>query len=318
MKTYKLSSGYKMPLFGLGTSKAEKEDELYKAVREAVNIGYRHIDCAKIYENEHVIGKALNDAFKANDVKREEMFITSKLWNDSHATDDVIPALKSTLQDLKLDYLDLYLIHWPVCHKKGIVSPADASEYISIEKLPISETWIGMEKAEEEKLVKSVGVSNFSIKKLKELDKTAGIKPVVNQVECHPFLQQKELLDYGNSKNIALTAFSPLGARDRTGCFLVKDEPSLLDNSVINKIAQKHNASPAQVLIKWQIGRNVVVIPKSVNPKRLKENFEAQFIELDEIDLKEISTLDRHFRFMNGTFFNFAGTDYSLETLWDE
>ena len=318
MKTYKLNSGHEIPLFGLGTWKSDNEKELSEAVREAVNIGYRHIDCAKIYGNEKFIGKALNDAFNNNDVKREEMFITSKLWNDSHAKDDVIPALKATLADLKLDYLDLYLIHWPVCFKKGTMFPSSTDEFIALENLPISETWLGMEKAVKEGLVKSIGVSNFSINKLEELDKTAKIKPAVNQVESHPFLQQTELLDYCDSKSIALTSYSPLGSKDRAGFLLNKDEPSLLDNPVINKIAVKHNATPAQVLIKWQIQRNIVVIPKSVNPKRLKENYDAQFIELDGVDMKEIALLDKHFRYVNGSFFTPEGSGYTLENLWDE
>jgi len=132
MKTYKLNSGDEIPLFGLGTWKSEQEEELYKAVREAINIGYRHIDCAKIYGNEKVIGKALSDAFNNSDVKREEIFITSKLWNDSHANGDVIPALKPTLEDLKLDYLDLYLIHWPVCFKKDVLFPSSIGEFIPL------------------------------------------------------------------------------------------------------------------------------------------------------------------------------------------
>lgn len=318
MQTYKLNSGYEMPLLGLGTWKADNPKELRNALKEAVNIGYRHIDCAKIYENEKVIGKALNELFQEGIIKREEIFITSKLWCDSHAKTDVIRSINSTLRDLQLEYLDLYLIHWPVCFTKGTIFPSRTEEFISLENLPISKTWKGMERAVEEGLVRSIGVSNFSIKKLEELDKTATIKPAVNQVESHPFLQQTKLLEYCNSKNIAMTAYSPLGSRDRAGFVKSENEPSLLDNSIIKKIAEKHEATPAQILIKWQLQRNVIVIPKSVNAGRLKQNFEAQFVELDNEDMAQIATLDRHFRYINGTFFTPKGSGYTLHNLWDE
>ncbi len=318
MKTYKLSSGYEMPLFGLGTWKAVQEDELYNAVREAITIGYRHFDCAKIYANEAVVGKALNDAFRANEVKREEIFVTSKLWNDSHAQGDVIPALQSTLRDLGLDYLDLYLIHWPVCFKKGTEFPTSTDDFIPPENLPISQTWQGMEKAVGQGLAKSIGVSNFSIKKLKELDKTSKIKPANNQVELHPYLQQKELSEYCNANNIALTAYSPLGSMDRPSSLKPENEPSLLEDAVIARIAQKHNATPAQVLIKWHIQRGVAVIPKSTNFNRLKENHDAQFVGLDEPDMKKIASLERNFRYLTGSFFTQPGSGYTLENIWDE
>ena len=318
MKSYKLNSGYEMPLFGLGTWKALDKDQLYNTLREAINIGYRHIDCAKIYLNEDVIGKALNDAITAGDIKREDIFITSKLWNDSHYEDDVIPALKSTLKDLNLDYLDLYLIHWPVCFKKGVEFPQNVNDFIPLENLPISQTWAGMEKAIDQELVKSIGVSNFSIKKLDELYNASTIKPCVNQVESHPLLPQIKLLDYCNSRNIAITAYSPLGSKDRVQALKTENEPSLLENQIINKIAQKHNSTPACVLIKWQIQRNVIVIPKTTSLKRLKENFDAQFIELDDSDIKEIAGLDKNFRYVSGTFFTQEGNGYTLENLWDE
>lgn len=318
MKIYKLNSGHEMPLFGLGTWKALNEAELYNSVREAINIGYKHIDCAKIYGNEKVVGNALSDAFCNGETCREKIFITSKLWNDSHAKEDVIPALKSTLYDLRLDYLDLYLIHWPVCFKKGVEFPTAPDEFIPLEQVPSAETWEGMEDAVKEGLVKSIGISNFSIKKLKELYDTATIKPANNQVELHPYLQQNELVEYCKSKNILLTAYSPLGSKDRPSALKSEDEPSLLENPTIKIIAEKHNATPAQVLIKWHLQRNCAVIPKSTNPIRLRENFEAQKIELDEADMKEIATLDKHFRYLTGTFFTPPGSGYTIENLWDE
>lgn len=318
MQTYRLNSGYDMPLLGLGTWLAQEEEKLYKTVREAINTGYRHIDCAKIYGNETVIGKALNDAFKSGDIKREDVFITSKLWNDSHARKDVASALEATLNDLGLDYLDLYLIHWPVCFKKGVSFPKSPDDFIPLEKLPVEETWQGMEDAVEKGLVKSIGVSNFSIKKLDGIYGQAGIKPAVNQVECHPLLQQKELLDYCNPKNIAVTAYSPLGAKGMPEALRVKGELPVLENPVINEIAKKYSATPAQVLIKWQIQRNVIVIPKTTNLNRLKENFDSQNVELDKSDLEKIASLNKHFRYLNGSFFAAPGSGYTLENIWDE
>lgn len=318
MKTYRLNSGHEMPLLGLGTWKALNETELYNSVREAINIGYRHFDCAKIYLNEPVVGRALNDAFNAGEVTRDEIFVTSKLWNDSHAQEDVIPALKSTLSDLNLDYLDLYLIHWPVCFKKGVAFPSSPDEFIPLKNLTVSETWQGMEAGVDAGLVKSIGVSNFSVKKLKDLYDNARIKPANNQVELHPYLQQNELLEYCNSKNISLTAYSPLGSKDRPSALKTEDEPSLLENPTIKIIAEKHSATPAQILIKWHIQRNVAAIPKSTNPMRLKQNFDAQNIELDAADMKEIANLDKHFRYLTGTFFTPPGSGYTLEKLWDK
>jgi len=318
MKTYKLNSGHEMPLFGLGTWKATHEKDLYNSIREAIKIGYRHFDCAKIYFNEKTVGNALNDAMNAGEIKREDIFVTSKLWNDSHAKNDVIPALQSTLNDLKLDYLDLYLIHWPVSFKKDVEFPSSVADFIPPENMPIAQTWQGMEAAAGEGLVKSIGVSNFSIKKLRELDKTAQIKPANNQVEAHPYLQQNELLEYCNSKNILMTAYSPLGSKDRPSALKPENEPALLEDPIIRHIAQKHGATPAQILIKWQIQREVAVIPKSTSPDRLKENYNARLIELDEADMQEIAKLDKHFRYLTGEFFTPPGSGYTMENLWDE
>ncbi len=318
MEKYKLNSGHEIPLLGLGTWKAVDEKQLYLTVREAINLGYRHFDCAKIYFNEKIIGKALNDAIAANEIKREDIFVTSKLWNDSHAKDDVLPALQSTLQDLQLDYLDLYLIHWPVCFKKGVDFPNNTDDFIPLNSLPISQTWEGMEKTIEAELVKSIGLSNFSIKKIDELYNHSNIKPAVNQVESHPFLQQNELLNYCHSKNIAVTAYSPLGSQDRPEHLKSQGEVPILENPVIKQIAAKHNATPAQILIKWQMQRNVIVIPKTTTPKRLKENFDSQFISLDNADMAKISSLDKHQRYLTGSFFTIEGSGYTQENLWDE
>ncbi len=306
-----------MPAFGLGTWKS-KPGEVYNAVREALKIGYRHIDCAAVYMNEAEIGNALKDSFAEGLVKREDLWITSKLWNNSHKREQVIPALKKTLSDLQLEYLNLYLVHWPIAFKADVLAPRKGSEYITLDEIPLIETWRGMQDALKAGLVKHIGVSNFSAKKLKDLIPQTEFKPEMNQVELHPLLQQNELFSFCKSENIHLTAYSPLGSQDRHFTLKKADEPSLFTNPVIVSIAEKHKCSVAQVLIKWAIQRGTVVIPKSINPQRLQENFDAQFIQLNETEMNEIAALDRHYRFLNGDNWTTFGSPYTVAGIWDE
>jgi alcohol dehydrogenase (NADP+) len=312
-----LNNGNKIPQLGLGTWKSER-GQVAKAVKSALEMGYRHIDCAPIYGNEKEIGQAFCECLKEGVIKREEIFITSKLWNNRHRKTDVVPALKETLQDLKLDYLDLFLIHWPVAFKKEVNFPSIASEYIPLSELPLIETWSGMEQAVNEGLVKSIGVSNFSQKKLENIRLNAKIMPCMNQVECHPYLQQDDLLAYCQKNDIVLTAYSPLGSKDRASSLKQENEPLLLENPVIQQIAQKHQATVAQILIKWAIERGTVVIPKSVSSQRIKDNFEAQEVYLDAEDLQKIKALNQNYRYVDGSFFAVPNSGYTLENLWDE
>ncbi len=317
MKTLAFHNGDRMPILGLGTWKSQP-GEVYAAVRAAIGIGYRHFDCAAIYGNEAEVGNALRDAMRDGEVRREELWITSKLWNDAHGRDQVQGALEKTLRDLGLEFLDLYLIHWPVAHKPGVAFPRAARDYLPPAEAPIEATWAGMEAAAEAKLTRHIGVSNFSQKKIGELVRRCRVKPEVDQVELHAFLQQRELVSYCAAQGIAVTAYSPLGSSDRPPSIKAADEPSLLANPVIQSIAQARGSSAAQVLLAWHVCRGISVIPKSVHPSRLKENFAAAEIQLSADELEQIAGLDRGYRFLNGSIWTGPGSPWTLQSLWDE
>lgn len=315
MKILKFSNGDPMPILGLGTWKATGAD-VKQAVIDAIRLGYRHIDTASIYGNETEIGEALTFLFEEGIVRREDLFITSKLWNNAHAQEDVLPALMESLQKLNLNYLDLYLIHWPIAFRKDTPLPLGPEDFIPLVDLPIKDTWAKMEEAKYLGFAKHIGVSNFSIKKLQQLLESAKIVPEVNQVEMHPLLQQNELVDFCLKRNILLTAYSPLGSGDRSEKMKAKNEPSLFDIPLIKGIAAKHGIYPAQVLINWHIQRGISVIPKSATKKNIESNLMAEQIELDHDDMKQIATLDRHYRFVTGKFWDMPEKGY--QNVYDE
>ena len=294
MKTITLNNNTKMPIIGLGTFLSSKGD-VYKAVRCALKLAYRHIDCAAVYGNQNEVGQAIQDAINEDSIKRKDLFITSKLWNDAHKIEDVRPAFEQTINELKLDYLDLYLIHWPVAQKKGTQMPQNDEDWISLEEVPLWETYSEMEKLYEQGLCKAIGVSNFNKEHLSKLISKTQIIPAVNQVECHPLLNQNDLIDYCSKNNIAITAYSPLGAQYSHG--------SLLTNPRIVDIAAKNNATPAQVLLAWQIARGIIVIPKSVHEERIRENFASLVVSLDNDDIKKIDEMNENHRFITGEAF---------------
>lgn len=302
MKTLTFKNKDSMHAIGLGTWKA-KGNEVKQAVKDALYTGVRHIDTAAVYDNEKEIGEALAEVFAEGNIHREDVFITSKLWNNAHKEGYVIPALQDSLKKLQLDYLDLYLIHWPVAFKPGVSFPQKQDDYLSREEVPLMETWKQMEAVKENGYARHIGVSNFSKQKLMDVVEKATHTPEMNQVELHPLLQQNELLAYCNEQDIKLTAYSPLGSGDRAPEMKGEDEPNLFEIDTIKEIAKKRNATPAQVLISWHAHRGTAVIPKSTSADHIKANFRAADVVLTDEDMDKITKLDKNYRFITGKFF---------------
>ncbi len=315
MKYLNFKNGDQLPLVGLGTWKS-KPGEVRKAVYWAIEAGYRHLDCAAIYQNEKEVGQGVLDAVADGLVKRKDLFITSKLWNSSHRKQDVEQALEKTLSDLKLDYLDLYLIHWPIAFKPGVGYAHHREEFYTYNDVPLAQTWQGMQELKAQELVRHIGVSNFNRGKLQELMALEGEKPEMNQIEMHPFLPQQGLVDFCIENGILLTAYSPLGTGD-SRAERHSNDPKLLTNPVVALIADKHKASTAQVLIAWSIARNIAVVPKSVNHGRIIENFGATGIALDEHDMMTLRDIGVSHRFIDGSLFTGTNSPYLYSDLFD-
>lgn len=293
MKMLPLNDKKKIPSLGLGTWRSDKEN-VGQAVEKAItSYGYRHIDCASIYGNEKEIGQAFHTVLSTHEIPRETLFVTSKLWNTDHNPVNVEKACRQTLHDLRLDYLDLYLMHWGVSfvHGEDLV-PMGADGLVKTEPISIQQTWHAMEDLVKKGLVKSIGVANFTAPMIVDLLSFAKVRPVVNQIEIHPYNAQQELVEYCHTQKIQVTAYSPLGsAGDR--------EEKPLSDKVVIEIATRMKKSPAQVLIRWSLQRGLVVIPKSTVFSRIAENIEVFDFDLSEHDMKQINTLNKNFRFVD-------------------
>ncbi|XP_065176068.1 aldo-keto reductase family 1 member A1-like [Sycon ciliatum] len=301
VENVQLNTGAKMPLLGLGTWLSEK-GKVGEAVQEALKIGYRHIDCAHIYGNEDEIGEALAASFTGDVAKRCDVFVTSKLWSTDFAPGDVEPACRLTLKNLQLNYVDLYLLHWPVRCRHGCPPPGQLADDDIIGYSPelIAETWKEMEKLQAAGLVKAIGVSNFTIQQLTALLETADTVPAVNQVESHPHFQQNALKEFCSSKGIVFEAYSPLGAPSRPPRAKKEGSAVLLEDEVLTSLSEKYGCSPAQVSLAWAYSKKIVTIPKTVTPARLKQNLESVTVKLDDEDIKKIDGIDKDIRLLYG------------------
>ncbi|AEN91209.1 Aldo/keto reductase family [Priestia megaterium WSH-002] len=259
--TTTLANGVKMPWLGLGVYKVEDGQEVVDSVKYAIKAGYKSIDTAKIYENEEGVGQAI----KESGVSREELFVTSKVWNADQGYDTTLQAFETSLNKLGLEYLDLYLIHWPVEGK-------------------YKDTWKALEKLYKDGKIRAIGVSNFQVHHLEDLIADAEVKPMVNQIEFHPLLTQIEVREYCKKQGIQVEAWSPLA------------QGELLDNEVLTRIAEKHGKSTAQVILRWDLQNEVVTIPKSTKEHRIIQNADVFDFELNAEEVEKINALNQNHR----------------------
>lgn len=292
-KSLALNNGIKMPVFGLGTWRGTPE-EAEKAVYYAIKNNYRLIDCAAVYFNEGGVGKAIKKCISENIIKREDLFVVTKLWNTCHHPSQVEPSIKNSLKLLGLDYVDLYLVHFPVGFEfNGMVGEGSPESSVALKNpktsgpkfatdAPLHKLWAAMEDVLGKGYTKSIGVSNYTIPLILDMLSYAKVMPAVNQIELHPYMPRVDLAKLCKHYNIEIMAYSPLGSGDL----------SLLQNEVVNKIAKKHKAGPAEVLISWSLQSGYVVIPKSTTEGHIKSNISFDF-ELADDEMKAINALDK-------------------------
>lgn len=301
-----LSSGARLPSVGFGFWKVER-DAAARVARQVIEVGYRHLDCACDYGNESQVGEGIQDALAAGLCTRDDLWITSKLWNTYHAAGHVRPACERSLRDLRLDVLDLYLIHFPIATRfvpfetryppEWFFDPHAVNPRIELVPVPIRETWQAMEELVDAGLVRHIGVCNFGTSQLRDLLASSRIQPEVLQIESHPYLTQDRLLRFCRQEGIAVTAFSPLGAQSYFSLGMANAGESVLQNPVVTSIAAAHGRTPAQVVLRWGVQRGTAVIPKTSHMERMRENLAVFDFELTGEEMQSISGLDQGRRF---------------------
>uniref|UniRef100_A0AC35U733 Aldo_ket_red domain-containing protein n=1 Tax=Rhabditophanes sp. KR3021 TaxID=114890 RepID=A0AC35U733_9BILA len=294
-KTATLNDGNKIPLLGLGTW-LSKPGEVKEAVKHALNIGYRHIDCARLYQNENEVGQALEEVFAEGKIKREDVFITTKIWNSYHSKGEAAKCLALSLQELRLQYVDLLLIHWPMGYQEGGTPfPFDASgKKMLYSDVDYTETWQALEEFQAAGKAKSIGVSNFEPHQIERILKIAKVVPAINQVECNIFFQQKALREFCEKHNILVQAYSPL--TNPTNPLRKEGDKNILQDEGIIEIASKYGKTPAQIALAFLIHEGIPVIPKSVTATRIEENMNVDNVVFSPEEIQSIRDMDCNFR----------------------
>ncbi|HEY8964956.1 MAG TPA: aldo/keto reductase [Candidatus Methylacidiphilales bacterium] len=315
-----LADGSRIPAIGLGTfgSDSVTGGQVAAAVVGAASVGYRHFDCASVYSNEHLVGEALEAVVKGG-VPRSDLWINSKVWNDQHAPAAVAAACRKSLKDLRLDYLDLYFVHWPFpnFHPPGCTVESrskDARPYLHDKFM---ETWGAMEKLKEEGLVRQIGTSNMTIPKLKLLLRDARVKPAVNEMELHPHFQQPELFEFVVKSGIIPIGYSPIGSPGRPERDRTPEDTVDVEDPVVVEIARKHGIHPASLCVKWGQQRGQIPIPFSVNRRNYLANIQAVVsAPLSGDEMAALAEIDRNCRLIKGQVFLWK-ENQSWEDLWD-
>ncbi|KAG8545077.1 hypothetical protein GDO81_021410 [Engystomops pustulosus] len=297
-----LNDGHRIPVIGFGTYAPEKFPKTLaeEATKVAIEVGYRHIDCAHVYGNEADVGRAIREKLADGTTRREDLFYTGKLWCTYQTPDLVRPALERSLRNLQLEFMDLFIIHTPLEMKPGDDPfPVDENGQLIFHNTDIRDTWEAIERCKDAGLVKSIGVSNFNRRQIELILNKPGLKykPVCNQVECHIYLNQRKLRDFCKSEGIVLVGYSVLGS-SRDENWIDQNSPVVLEEPVLVTIAERHKKTPAQVAIRFFLQLGVVVLAKSFNPKRIKENIEVFDFLLTPEDMKELEALNRNFRYV--------------------